>query len=198
MNADTATELIELALAQHRLWDGGLVRSAGKSEGSETAWYFTTALTIDVLEHFRTESASAIITSDAIGIGPRFTFWVVAIQTGAIQHRFFLPLVGTLVAELLADMRGKNLRLLMAAGTSVAAVDVRVPVSPQLRAALESKHQLAADRESVLPDVVLTAARLLAPDGLRPDNPGNKPTSISVTAVLPPELLGHADGFFGA
>ena len=196
-NTNGLSERIEAALDQQRLWDGHVVRSASSENSPAPGWYFCSKVATDVLELFQAERTSAVMTSDAIGIGPRFTFWVLAFQVRAIQHRFFLPLVAPSVAVLIADMSREDLHLLMDAGPSIPALDSHVPVPLHLRATLANMHQAAFDREVVLRDVVLTAASLLEPDALKPANPRNPPTSVSVTAVLPTELAGPDGGLFG-
>lgn len=196
-NTNGLSERIEAALDQQRLWDGQVVRSASSENSPTPCWYFCTKVATDVLELLQAERISAVMTSDAIGIGPRFTFWVVALQVRAIQHRFFLPLVAPSVGALVADMSREDLHLLMDAGPSVPALNAHVPVRQHLRATLATMHQPVFDREVVLRDVILTAASLLDPGALKPANPRSPPTSVSVTAVLPTELV--PDGrLFGA
>jgi hypothetical protein len=191
------SERIHAALDQQRLWDGHVVRSASSRNEPAPGWYFCSEVATDLLEVFQAERASIVMTSDAIGIGPRFTFWVLALQVRAFQHRFFLPLVAPSVAELVADMSREDLHLVMDAGPSIPALDSHVPVPKHLRAMLATMHQPTFDREVVLRDVVLTAASLLEPDALKPANPRSPPTSVSVTVVLPTELVGPDGGLFG-
>jgi hypothetical protein len=195
MNTDGLSDRIHAALEQQRLWDGHVLRNA--SSESPPRWHICSKVPADVLELFQAERASAVMTSDAIGIGPRFTFWVLALQVQEFQHRFFLPLVAPSVGVLVADMSREDLHLLMAADPAIPALDARVPVPRHLRATLANMHQPAFDREVVLRDVVLTAASLLDPDALKPANPRSPPTSVSVTAVLPTELVGPDGGLFG-
>lgn len=195
-NTSKLNKRIQAALDQQRLWDGLVVRSASIGNSPAPGWYFSSKIAPDVLELFQAERTSAVMTSDAIGIGPKFTFWVLALQVRAVQHRFFLPLVAPSVAVLVTDMSREDLHLFMDAGPSVSALDSRVPVPRHLRATLAKMHQPAFDKEVVLRDVVLTAARLLEPDALKPANPRSPPTSVSVTAVLPTELVGPDGGLF--
>lgn len=196
-NTSGLSERIHAALDQQRLWDGHVVRRASSENSPAPGWYFCSKVAPDVLELFQAERTSAVMTSDAIGIGPRFTFWVLAFQVRAIQHRFFLPLVAPSVAVLVADMSREDLHLLMDVGPSVPVLDSHVPVTRHLRATLANMHQPVFDREVVLRDVVLTAASLLDPHALEPANPRSRPTSVSVTAVLPTELVGPDGGLFG-
>lgn len=196
-NTNGLSERIHTALDQQRLWDGHVVRSPSSGNSPALCWHFCTKVAADVLELFQAEWNSAVITSDAIGIGPRFTFWVLAFQVRGMQHRFFLPLVAPSLAALIADMSREDLHLVMDAGPSVPVLDAHVPVPRHLRATLANMHQSTFDRDVVLRDVVLTAASLLEPDALKPANFGNPPTSVSVTAVLPTELVGPDGGLFG-
>ena len=175
-NTSGLSERIHAALGQQRLWDGHVVRSASSENSPAPAWYFRSNVAPDVLELFQAGRTSAVMTSDAVGIGPRFTYWVLALQVRAIQHRFFLPLVAPSVAVLLADMSREDLHLLMVAGPSIPALDSHVPVPRHFRATLAKMHQPAFDRQVVLRDVVLTAASLLDPDALKPANPRSPPT----------------------
>lgn len=196
-NTSELSGRIHAALDQQRLWDGHVVRTVSSENAPAPCWYFRSKVAPAVLELFQAERTSAVMTSDAIGIGPRFTFWVLAFQVREIQHRFFLPLVAPSVAVLIADMSREDLHLLLDAGPSIPALDSHVPVPRDFRATLADMHQPAFDREVVLRDVVLTAASLLDPDALKPANPRSPPTSVSVTAVLPTELMGPDGGLFG-
>jgi hypothetical protein len=196
-NTNGLREQIHAALDAQRLWDGQVVRSLPSENSPASAWYFSSKVASDVLELFQAERTSAVMTSDAIGIGPRFTFWVLAFQVRAIQHRFFLPLVAPSVAVLIADMSREDLHLLMDAGPSIPALDSHVPVTRDFHATLAQMHQPDFDREVVLRDVVLTAASLLHPEALKPANLRSPPTTVSVTAVLPTELVGPDGGLFG-
>lgn len=100
-NTNGLSERIHAVLDERRLWDGHVVRRASSENSPAPGWYFCSKVSADVLQLFRAERTSAVMTSDAIGIGPRFTFWVLAFQVCGIQHRFFLPLVAPSVAVLL-------------------------------------------------------------------------------------------------
>jgi hypothetical protein len=196
-NTNELSERIQAALDQQRLWDGHVERCASSENQCVAGWYFCSKIAADVLALFQADRASAVMTSDAIGIGPRLTFWVLGLQVGSVQHRFYLPLVAPSVGVLIADKSREDLHLVMDAGPSISALDAHVPVPRHFRATLATLHQPAFDREVVLRDVVLTAASLLEPDALKPANPQSPPTSVSVTAVLPTELRGLGGGLFG-
>lgn len=198
--ADTkeVSDRIQLALNEQRLWDGRLDHIEPGAHASTSHRYVVSSIAPSVLEHFQRQRASIVMTSDAIGIGPRFTYWVLGLRAGEIEHRFFLPLVAPSVWSLLNDVRREDLHLLMDAGPAVPALSAGVPVTRSLRNTLVKLHRPDFDRNEALRDVVLTAANLLLPDGLKPVNPGVSPSSVSVTAVLPPELVAPDEGLFGA
>lgn len=192
-NGHALTDRIQVALTERRLWGGCLLRAPSKpdvSNSAEESWYFSTGLTPALLSRFQKEASCAVITSDLVDISPDHSAWVIAYQVDEIQHRFLVPLVGQAVGGVIADSAFERLHLLMQAGPVATALKVPFYGLPSLALALASRYDPVANAMAVLEDVVIAAASLLVSTAISSILYQNKATEVSVTVVLPPELLG--------
>lgn len=177
-------QTISAALYGGSLFSGGLLRTHEAS----AVWRFTSQVPAQTLALFHREKARAVVTSDVIGMAAEWVCWVVAYQVGAIQHRWFLPLVGTQVASLLREVRETDLRLWMDAGAELPVFEARIPVSKELGSALQAQWRPCADAGAAAENLLRTAGQLLHAGALMPADGSELASRICVTAVIPADL----------
>jgi hypothetical protein len=182
-------DLVSSAIAGGALFGGGIVRS----DGAVPLWRITTEVPPASLELFRTLSDEAVVTSDVIGMRPGWVCWVVAYQVRDVQHRLFLPLFGAEVGDFTRRVRRSSARLLFDAAGAKTMLEVRIPLSAQVRGACREHWRASVDDSFFAKSLLLSAASLLVPGALAPADGVNVAREISVTAVVPGDFrLGSA------
>jgi hypothetical protein len=178
------SELVSSAIADGALFGGGIVRT----DGLAPVWHVTTEVHPSTLELFRSHSEEAVVTSDVIGIRPGWVCWVVAFDVFGVQHRLFLPLFGSEVGDFTRRAKRSSARLLLDAAGAETVLQVRIPLSAGLRAALREHWRPSVDLDFYEESLLLTAASLLAPSALAAAEGVSSPSEVSVSAVLPGEF----------
>jgi hypothetical protein len=148
-----------------------------------------TRLRPDVLGTFRELGSLGRMRSELVGHPGRTSFWVVVYQAGAMQHRFLLPLIGPFVRDLIEDLPRHGLGLLMHAELQEPFWEVHMSVPLDMCTGLRQGHQEMADDERVITDHALMVARVLNPTFMEAPASCGAPELVSVTSVLPPEMM---------
>lgn len=190
MLSPTRFEAISRAITEGALFGGGVVRLTTPEDG----WAITTGIGRAALTLFRAEARRAVVTSDVLGVHPRWVCWVFGYQVGQVQHRAFLPLVGAAVGQLIASTRTTDVRLLMDSGWPEFTLEARIPASLGLVAALQEHWQPRVEPKEAGEYMLATAARLLSPGALKPAQGSRVPKDVSVAAVIPEGLSFDDDG----
>lgn len=150
-------------------------------------WTLRTAVSSQALKFFRRHTGSAAVVSEGLQF-PTGSFWVIAYQADTLQHRVFMPLVGTSVRHLIEDARQQGLTLFLEApdGSGLAA---QIEVAAEQADAFAASH-LDVEQCTTLLDCVGSAASVLnRSDGLRPPDGAAYPRDVCLAFILPPELV---------
>ncbi|QJW85195.1 hypothetical protein HK414_22500 [Ramlibacter terrae] len=109
-----------------------------------------------------------------------------------LQHRYLLPLVGDTVKAMLRQPRHPGVGLLMHTALNAPIFSARALLSPDTYRALKANHRPIVNGREIIEEHARTLAQLLLPQFIEPPIGVPQPTTISVSSVLPPELMGDA------
>lgn len=188
--ADDVCDTLFRAAEEGRLFDGHLLQGAASATAEESAnapWRLSSCIPEGTLALFRRTSDTCVVTSDVLGLTEARAYWVLAYQSGKVQHRFVLPLAGSEVIEMCRRIPS-FISLEMRASQSEATFVANVPLSPQVQTALVQRCATAFNVDAVLREMLVVSADLLRPGTLRPATGAVSPTFVSVTGVLPDSL----------
>jgi hypothetical protein len=150
-------------------------------------WTLRTGVSPQALKFLRRHTGSAAIVSEGLQF-PTGSFWVIAYQAATLQHRVFMPLVGTSVRRLIEDARRQGLTLFLEApdGSGLAA---RIEVAAEQADAFAASHLDIEQCPELLDCVSAAASVLKRSDGLRPPDGAAYPRDVCLAFILPPELV---------
>jgi hypothetical protein len=187
--ADDVCDSLFQAAEEGRLFDGQLLQRPNSAKHlADVQWRVSSCVPDATFELFRRTREKCVMTSDVLGLSEARAYWVLAYQSGWVQHRFVLPLAGAEVVEMCQSASRNGLRLEMRTAGSEATFIVKVPVSPPVQAALVQRCAQTFNADAVLQEMLVVSADLLIPGTLRPAPGKVSPTSVSVTGVLPGSL----------
>lgn len=190
--ADDVCDTLFRAAEEGRLFDGQLLQLSNGNPGGASSpnvqWRVSSCIPEATFELFRFAPERCVMTSDVLGLSDARAYWVLAYQSGTVQHRFVLPLAGAEVWEMCQSVARNCLGLEMRTRDSEATFIADTPVSPQVQTALAQRCATSFDADAVLQEMLVVSADLLRPGTLRPAPGGTSPTFVSVTGVLPASL----------
>lgn len=176
------------ATEEKRLVSGVMADVPEGSAGGST-WHLVSEVRSDLLDTLRTEQRRALIMCEVFGRESRTSFWVLGYQGAAVQQRFLLPLVGPSVSAMIEQVAHSGIRLLMHSALDALVLEVEVPVPHDIHATLRAHHQGIDEPHEILREQANTLAMLLDPNFLTPIEGLPAPSTVSVSSVLPVELV---------
>ncbi|MBA2962127.1 MULTISPECIES: hypothetical protein [Ramlibacter] len=197
--SENLADRVNVAIEEGRLVDGQLVHSRTPEDPACTDhWNLITPIPRQAYSCFQAARSSAAITTDLIGRDGESAFWVVAYQAKKVQHRIVLPLAGAFVGSLLAGIPHSSVGLVMHTGLPTPFLEARLSISDDMLSDLREKHNTAVDEGRLIEEHARALAHILAPSSLDPAHGMPRPTTISVSSVLPLEYWNELELTFGA
>lgn len=176
------------ATEEKRLVSGVMTDVPEGSAGGST-WHLVSAVRPDLLDTLRSEQRRALIMCEVFGRDGCNSFWVLGYQGAAVQQRFLLPLVGPSVGAMIDQVAHRGIRLLMHSALDAPVLEVEVPVPLDIHATLRAHHQAIEDPHKILREQAQALAMLLDPNFLTRVKGLPRPSTVSVSSVLPVELV---------
>lgn len=171
-------DLLNYAIEDSVLFGGALL----KASASSPQWTLLTKAPTSSIALFRRYLSELVVSSDVIGMGEGWTFWVLGYQVRDVQHRVFLPLAGSQVHEMLTSIGQSGLQLTMEMGDL--RLTTKVPVADDFLGSMQEQKHAWPDSRSANELFFRTCLELLLPPNLRPAEGTQMPATVSVTAVI--------------
>jgi hypothetical protein len=192
MNSDSATDTIAAALKAGNLTQGHLwsPRELGRAMGNleERSWCVSARVSPLLLSLLLFSEEDFQTRSDVFRVASGQSFWVIARQLDALQHRILLPLAGDSIRTLVESMAESELRFFYTDGEHERGVASTMRVAPALQTVLRASLAVLDDAPALIRHLSLATTQLLEPRGFQAVGGMQAPSEVLLTGVATPEM----------